>query len=141
MERTAVTPVLLDTHVVIWLTEESRRLGRKARRLADRALARDAIAVSAISFWEAAMLLQRGRIEITGSPEAWRRAVLDLGVEEIPVSGEIGILAAMLPSDFPQDPADRIIAATASIHGTTLLTADDRLLDWPGRLARCDARS
>jgi PIN domain nuclease of toxin-antitoxin system len=49
-----VTPILLDTHVVIWLTEESRQLGRSARRLADRALARDAVAVSAISFWETA---------------------------------------------------------------------------------------
>lgn len=136
-----MTPVLLDTHVVIWLTEENRRLGRRARRLADRALARDAIAVSAISFWETAMLLQRGRIEIRGSAEAWRRSVLDLGVEEIPVTGDIGILAATLPGDFSQDPADRIIAATANVHGATLLTADDRLLDWPGRLARHDARN
>lgn len=136
-----MTPILLDTHVVIWLTEESRRLGRSARRLADRALARDAVAVSAISFWETAMLLQRGRIEVSGSAEAWRRSVLDLGIDEIPVSGDIGILAATLPEDFPHDPADRIIAATASIHGATLLTADDRLLDWSGRLARHDARN
>jgi PIN domain nuclease of toxin-antitoxin system len=44
------------------------------------------------------------------------------------------------PAIFLKDPADRIIAATANVHGATLLTADDRLLDWPGRLARHDAR-
>jgi PIN domain nuclease of toxin-antitoxin system len=65
--------------------------------------------------------------------------VLEIGIVEIPVSGNIGILATEL-EDFPPDPADRIIAATATSQGATLLTADERLLSWQGPLKRHDAR-
>lgn len=53
--------ILLDTHVLIWLAEASSRLGTEARKQADEALARDELMVSAIGFWETAMLQSRGR--------------------------------------------------------------------------------
>ena len=64
--------------------------------------------------------------------------MLGFGIEEVPVTGEIGIMAAEL-EDFPADPADRIIAATALTLGATLVTADRRILDWNGQLSRHDA--
>ena len=92
-----------------------------------------------MSFWEAAILYNRGRLELSEPVAAWRREILDLGIAEIPVSGDIGIAAAEL-EDFHADPADRIIAATAMHRAATLITADARILDWPGQVNRHDAR-
>ena len=139
MERVAVT-VLLDTHALIWLMEEDRRLGRESRRLADAALRDDQLTVSAVTFWETAMLQRLGRIELVLPAENWRRAVCDLGIGEIPVSGDIGLTAAAL-EDFPLDPADRFIAATAIREHATLVTADRHVLGWAGGLIRRDART
>ena len=58
---------------------------------------------------------------------------------EVPVSGDIGILATEL-EDFPAGPADRIIAATAMGQGATLITADANILGWKGHLALHNAR-
>ena len=132
--------VLMDTHVVLWLMGRVQQLGSGARGLIEAAAKADAIFISAFSFWEVAMLVQRGRLLSPQPVASWRQRVLDLGVLEVPVSGDIGILAAEL-EDFPRDPADRIIAATALIQGTTLITADTAILDWEGTLNRHDARS
>lgn len=131
---------VLDTHALVWLAEGSVRLGVKARRLADAALAEERLAVSAISFWEVSMLQRKGRIELRQAPEAWRAELLDLGLSEVPVDGGIGIAAATLPG-FHQDPADRIIVVTASLAGATLVTADQRILAWSGALRTHDART
>ena len=53
----------------------------------------------------------------------------------IPSSGPKGTSAGI-----PQDPADRIIAATALTQGATLITADAAILEWPGQLTRHDAK-
>lgn len=130
--------VLLDTHSLVWLTEGSRRMGREARRLAEEAGREDRLFVSAITFWEAAMLAQRDRLELDRPVSEWRGYVLRLGIVEMPVSGEIGIAAVEL-AEFPPDPADRIIGATAMLNGIDLMTADVAILRWPGFLPRHDA--
>lgn len=131
--------MVLDTHALIWLTEGQRRLGNKARRLTDEALARDALVVSAITFWEVAMLFQRGRIQLVLPAGEWRRTVLEQGVRELPLTGDVGIVAANLIGFHP-DPADRFITATALLNRAPLLTADERILKWSGTLLRHDAR-
>ena len=57
---------------------------------------------------------------------------------ELAVDGEIGVRAVALP-DFHADPADRLIVATA-LRGHLLITADERIRDWPGEVSRLDAR-
>ena len=135
-----VTAVLLDTHVLVWLLEGDRHLGQEARRLADMAVREDTLLVSGMSFWEVAMLVQRHRLVLVQPVANWRHNVLELGIAEIPVSGDIGILATEL-EDFPLDPADRIIAATAMVHGARLITADASVLGWKGQLSRHDAHN
>jgi PIN domain nuclease of toxin-antitoxin system len=132
--------ILLDTHALIWLDAGDRRLGSKARRAADRALGAGELAVCAISFWEAAMLRQRGRIALTKPLDAWRLDLLRAGLDEVSLTGEIGILAATI-ADLPGDPVDRMIVATAAQRGATLLTADRALLDWKGDVRRQNART
>ena len=131
--------VLLDTHALIWVVEGSGRLGRRVSRLADKALVSDQLGVASISFWEIAMLASQGRIALDPSVDQWRLRVLGLGVQEIPLTGDIGIAAVRLV-DLHGDPADRIIVATSVAVSATLVTADDRILGWPGTLKRQDAR-
>jgi PIN domain nuclease of toxin-antitoxin system len=88
--------ILLDTYTLIWLTEGHLHLGERARQLADEALARDELGVSAITFWGTAILHQRGRIQLVQPVEAWRRALVDRGLREWPLTGEVGIAAAAL---------------------------------------------
>jgi PIN domain nuclease of toxin-antitoxin system len=131
--------VLLDTHALIWVVEGNGRLGRRASRLVDAELLADRLGVASVSFWEIAMLVKRGRLTVEPSVDQWRLRVLGLGVEEIPLTGDVAISAVRLP-DLHHDPADRLIVATAMATGATLVTADDRILRWPGTLNRHDAR-
>ena len=139
MERGGVSAVLLDTHALIWLTAQPDRLGRQALRLAEKAQSKSCLHVSAISFWEIAMLVQRGAIRLRTSTDQWRADVLKLGVQEVGVDGRIAIRATEL-MEFHPDPADRMIVATALDLGATLLTADAVLLEWHSKLKRQDAR-
>ena len=130
--------LLLDTQVLIWIRFGNRRLGRNARDVIERAVRGDDVAVSAITFWEVAMLRNKGRLRFPEDVGLWRQELLGQGLTEIPVDGEIGIRANAL-SGFHADPADRIIVATAQ-GGHRLVTADERILAWDGNLARLDAR-
>ncbi len=93
-----------------------------------------------MSFWEIAMLVTHHRLGLAEPATAWRRHTLEVGIREVPLTGDIGILAAEL-EDFHADPADRIITATAIAHGAVLATADAKILGWKGALERHDARS
>ena len=129
--------ILLDTHVVLWLRAGEARLGIRARREIDQAWQAGQVGVSAISFWEIAMLKERGRIEFPEDVGLWRRKQLEQGMVEIAVDGAIGIRSISL-ADFHADPADRLIVATA-LEGYRLVTADERILGWTGRLSRLRA--
>ena len=129
--------ILLDTHVLLWLRTGDARLGLMARRVISRAENEGEVAVSAISFWETAMLQDKGRIEMNEDVGSWRRSLLDQGIVEIAVNGEIGIRAVGL-RDFHADPADRLIVATA-LDGHQLVTADRQILNWSGTVNRLRA--
>ncbi len=129
---------LLDTQVLIWLLFDDRRLGRQTRQVIDHAWAAGEPAISAISFWEIALLHEKRRLTLLRDIAAWRRTLLQEGLVEISVDGEIGIRANVL-ADFHADPADRLIVATALVGGHQLVTADRRILEWPGTLRRLDA--
>ena len=130
--------ILLDTHVALWLVAGSRALGKRSERIAERAAAASQLAISAVSFWEIALLIKKKRLRWTDSATEMRRQILGLGASELPLTGAAAILAGELEM-LHGDPADRFIAATAIIHDATLLTADDQLLGWRHSLRRHNA--
>lgn len=130
--------IVLDTHALYWLATDDEKLGVASRAQVARGMETDRVAVSAISYWELAMLLKRGRIE-AGDIEQMRRIASESGIVELSLDGTTAILAARL-TVFHKDPADRFIAATALRHGATLMTADERLLAGPPELVLLDAR-
>lgn len=129
--------ILLDTHALVWLRTGSGQMGPEAVGAVDRAWLAGEAAVSAITFWEIAMLVAKGRIRLSLDVALWRQQNLRQGLTEIPVSGEIAVRAGALPG-LPGDPADRIIVATA-IEGHQLVTADRNILSWPAPLQRLNA--
>jgi PIN domain nuclease of toxin-antitoxin system len=98
------------------------------------------LAVSAVSFWEVAVLVERRRVELDRSIDRWHQDLLQSGLIEVPLDGRIAITAIGLPG-LHGDPADRFIAATAILNEARLITADRRLLNWSGPLECLDART
>ncbi|MGO9114145.1 MAG: type II toxin-antitoxin system VapC family toxin [Thermoguttaceae bacterium] len=115
--------LLLDTHIWLWTLSDPRRLGRRVlQQLKDEA---NELWLSPISTYEALTLHYKGRFEIDGNLTEWLgRATA--GTREAPLTHEIALVARQLP--LHQDPADRILAATAEVLDLTLVTADERLL-------------
>jgi PIN domain nuclease of toxin-antitoxin system len=116
---------LLDTHIWLWSRVEPDRLStRVARRLRD---PRNELWLSPISVWEAMLLIERGRIEVEGSPAGWIRSALATGpLRNAPLDREVALTSRSI-SGIGDDPADRFIAASAIVHELTLVTADRRL--------------
>jgi PIN domain nuclease of toxin-antitoxin system len=129
--------ILLDTHAAIWFTTDSG-LGKRSQAIADDSLAHDRLAISAISFWEVSMLVAKRRLRSLDSATELRKLVLDSGINEVPLTGDIAIVAGSLEG-LHGGPADRLIVATAIVHDATLVTADQRLLEWRHKLRRQNA--
>jgi PIN domain nuclease of toxin-antitoxin system len=116
--------ILLDTHVVIWLAFEQSRLSRAARAAIDTARKNaEALAISDISLLELATLVRKGRIHLDISLESFLQEV-ETRFVVLAMSGKVCARARELPKNYPKDPADRIIGATALVGGFPLVTAD-----------------
>ena len=131
--------ILLDTHTLVWLDEGSDRLGKKSLSHIDQSLKVGELFVSVISFWEVAMLVNKGRLDIRMDLNLWRKNLLDSGLQELAVSGDVAMDSALL-DDFHGDPADRMIVASSRYLNAKLYTADEKILAWKHELSRFDAR-
>jgi len=118
--------ILLDSHVLIWAVADSKRLSKAAASAIRRARRVDGLAVSAITAYELAWQIASGRIQGYGTVETSVLRFLE-GVTMRPITPEIAALAAQFPEDYPRDPADRLIGATARAEGMTLVTRDERI--------------
>ena len=123
--------VLLDTHVLLWLINGDSELSVNIRDLIKEACKESLLCVSAISFWEIALLESKGRISLNMPVDLWAKKVLSLlYVKVIDLNHTIAIESCKLPGEFHGDPADRMIVATSRLLNLPLLTRDQKILDY-----------
>jgi PIN domain nuclease of toxin-antitoxin system len=125
--------IVLDTHALVWWLTQAPGLSPAAKRAIGRNAGSGEIVVSAISILEIATAVRRGRLQFSVPLDQWladTRSLPELRVE--PVSAEIAALAGSMPEPMHGDPADRLIAATATLLGAALVTGDERLRAVPG---------
>jgi PIN domain nuclease of toxin-antitoxin system len=123
-------PLLLDTHAWVWWVAGSRALPERTRRRVQAAFAEDRLWVSAISAWEVALLVQRGRLALRLPVREWvARSEALSGLHFLPIDTTISLRAVELP-DLHQDPAHRMIVASTALLGAVLVTRDERLQEY-----------
>jgi len=124
--------IVLDTHALVWWVADAAKLSVRAKRTIGAALREGPVTASAISLFEIATAVRRGRLMLGVAGEQWLadlRMLPELHFE--PVSAGIAELAGSFDDAAPGDPADRIIAATAIALESRLVTADRRLRRTP----------
>jgi PIN domain nuclease of toxin-antitoxin system len=118
--------ILLDTHVLVWLTSEPVKLSKQASSAIRRANKAGGIAISAITLWELSWLATHGRLQVTETVESYLEQVSSL-VAIRPITIKVAALANQFPADYSSDPCDRLIGATALAEGMVLITKDMKI--------------
>jgi PIN domain nuclease of toxin-antitoxin system len=123
---------LLDTHILVWWLLDMPRLSKlQTGVLVELVQTNQPAALSAISLRETAFMIQRGRMEVDASLSAWLDSIESHPLLTIlPLTATVAAESVRLGDDFPNDPADQIIVATARCHNLTLITADERIRKW-----------
>ena len=119
--------MIIDSHTLVWWLESSEEISEFARHVLDHADDRDELhRVCAVTFWEIGLKVRRGQITTKFPVDQWLVMLGELQwmtIEE--TTAEVWLKTAEMEWSH-RDPADRIIAATALIHGEAVLTKDRR---------------
>ena len=120
--------IVVDTHALVWQLNADARMGKRARARLEKALVHEELCVSAVAFWEISLLSSRDRLRLDTTATHFRWRVLEMGIRELALTGEVALQAAAL-APVLIDPVDCFMAATALMHGAALMTADTRVLE------------
>lgn len=122
---------LLDTHTWIWWNMNPQNLSQRVTEIISNIDAYEEMLLSAISPWEFSKLLEKQRIGISCNPEDWIHIAIDMPKLRIaPLSPILSYRSTVLPQPFHNDPADQIIVATAREENATILTKDEKILEY-----------
>lgn len=120
--------ILLDTHVWLWWLLGDERLGKDERKILDQHARDREIAISAATLWEAEALLSAGKLQLQTDPATWfKKATSEAVCTVVPIDLQVILAQQKLPSNFPDDPADKLIVATSIEFDYPLATKDRRL--------------
>ena len=120
--------ILLDTHVWLWWLLEEGDLDESERAMLDEQAMAGEIVISAASVWETEMMERSGKVILEPNFETWISRATDTQIcRVIPIDEQVIMAMRKLPENFPDDPADRIIVATALLHDIPLATKNEVL--------------
>ena len=119
---------LLDTHILVHWLGDAKRLSREQRRVLDHAASRvETLGLSAMSLLEISTLACDGHLKMkTDINDLFAALQANSLIRIIPLSFDVAFEAGALRA--LRDPADRVIVATARVHGLQLLTSDERIV-------------
>jgi PIN domain nuclease of toxin-antitoxin system len=119
--------ILVDTHIVVWLTMEPERLSKRAAEMIGTArLEGGGVAVADVTLWELGMLITRGRIRPSDSLATFLRRVEETFLV-LPITSATAEVSMQFSKQYSNDPTDRLIGATAVVEGISLVTADEKI--------------
>ena len=123
--------IVLDTHIWVWWVHNDVQLTTECREFIA-ANESNGLGISAISCWEIAKLVERGRLILPQPVEIWLRLALAYpGIQLIDLAPQIAVESTRLPDEFHRDPADQIIVATARVYDCPLVTLDGKIRSYP----------
>ena len=117
--------MVIDSHVLYWWLDGFSQLSPSAIHILEQAAhGEDCLKIAAVTLWELADKERRGKFTSRHPVRMWPKLLGDIPwIQIVDTDAEIWIAAAALDWAH-RDPADRIIAATALIHGVPVLTKD-----------------
>jgi PIN domain nuclease of toxin-antitoxin system len=119
--------ILLDTHVTIWMTTDKRLLSpAAAAAIREASRAGEGLAIACSTLWEIAMRASENAIRLPGTLSEYLHFVESVFVV-LPITGAIAERSTLFTGKFPKDPTDRLIGATAHVHGIRLVTKDKQI--------------
>ena len=119
---------LLDTHAWVWWNAVPEKISSRVRETFANLRSEEQIYLSAISVWEVAKLVEKGRLKLGANVDTWIQEALEMPRLQIsPLTPVISIESTRLPQPFHDDPADQIIVATARLHDLTIITKDKEI--------------
>lgn len=123
--------LLLDTHVWFWYVVGDETLKKPTRNIINSAAQNSTLHIAAITLWEISTLDAKKRVIFEMPCLEWIKKATHLTHTQVtPISAAIAVESCNLPDGFHDDPADRMIVATARVEGMTLLTRDARILSY-----------
>lgn len=125
--------LILDTCAIIFESLDPGRLSKKAAAAIAQADTAGMLACCDISLWEIAMLISKGRLDPGTESQQFINLVLAArNITVLPITPEIAAMSTR-PDFCPHgDPADRLIAASALLHKSKLVTSDQKLANVAG---------
>jgi PIN domain nuclease of toxin-antitoxin system len=124
--------IVLDTHAWVWFVSNPEMLSKTARKSIDAVIGENDIFISSISAWEIALLAANNRLNLTLDVADWITKSESLPFFHfVPVDNAIAVKSVNLPLPLHNDPADRIIIATAISLGASLISKDSRIQNYP----------
>ena len=118
--------IVVDTHAVIWLTQDQELLSDAASAALIEGRREGRLAIADITLREIAEQVIRGRLVVSSPLDVYLRFIESL-FQVLPINGQIAERSARFGSKYPKDPADRLIGATAIVHGARLVTKDEQI--------------
>ena len=115
-------PVILDTCALLWLANGDKKISRATLKQINES---PAVYVSAISGFEIAIKVAKGKLALPHAPQEWFEKVVEHhGLTVLPLELNVCIAAAGLPP-IHNDPCDRFIIASAKLNDLTVVTTDE----------------
>ena len=115
--------LLLDSHVFLWWKAMDPRLSPAMVRTIAEAVE---VHVSAATAWELGLKVSLGKLRL---PESVEDGIAAAGFTELPVHFRHTREAVVLPPHH-HDPFDRMLVAQARCEGLTLMTHDDKIIQY-----------
>ena len=123
--------IILDTHALVWLTSSPDDLSSNALKEVHKWNKKGEIYVSSVSIWEIALLIRKNKLEISIGLENWLKEVENTSsIRFVPIDNKIAVDSVFLPGVFHDDPADRIIVATARSLNAIIITKDNKIRNY-----------